>query len=83
MNDCLFASSGMNRRLNPSHYVHHEEILRRFFGPALQFIPHEPRTKTLIPFIYNASSSYGFRAASLHMSSNVICKLPDYFLTVT
>ena len=40
--------------------VNRETVLGRFVWSALRFIPNEPREKTLIPYIYNASNNDSF-----------------------
>ena len=40
--------------------VNREAVLERFVCSALRFIPHEPRKKTLISYIYNASNKDPF-----------------------
>ena len=37
-----------------------EAVLGRFVCSTIRFIPHEPRKKTLIPYIYNASNKDPF-----------------------
>ena len=49
-------SWGMNWSLGQTNRVNREAILRQFVCSALGFIPHEPRKKTLIPYIYNVSN---------------------------
>ena len=51
----FLGSYGMNRSAGQTNRVNHEAVLERFVCSALRFIPHEPRKKTLIPYIYNAS----------------------------
>ena len=45
----------MNRIAEQTNRVNREAVLVRFVCSALRFISHEPRKKTLIPYIYNAS----------------------------
>ena len=44
----------MNQSVGQTNRVDHEAVPRRVVCTALRFIPHEPRKKTLIPYIYNA-----------------------------
>ena len=46
----------MNRSAGQTNRVNRQAVLGRFVCSALQFIPHEPRKRTLIPYIYNASN---------------------------
>ena len=46
----------MNRSAEQTNRVNREAVLVRFVYSALRFISHEPRKKTLIPYIYNASN---------------------------
>ena len=56
-NECLFLGSwGMNRNAEQTNRPRTTSRFTLFVCPALQFIPHEPRKKTLIPYIYNASN---------------------------
>ena len=43
----------MNRNAGQTNRVTQEAVLGRFVCSALRFIPHEPRKKTIIPYIYN------------------------------
>ena len=53
----LFLGSwGMNCSTRQTNQVNREAVLGRFVCSALQFIPHEPRKKTPIPYIYNVSN---------------------------
>ena len=51
----FLGSWGMNRNAGQTNRVNREAILGGFVCSALRFIPHEPRKKTLIPYIYNVS----------------------------
>ena len=53
-------SWGMNRSTGQTNRVNREAVLGRFVCSALRFIPHEPRKKKLIPYIYNASNEGPF-----------------------
>ena len=53
-------SWGMNRSAGQTNRVNREAVLRWFVCSALRFIPHEPRKKTLIPYIYNVSNKDSF-----------------------
>ena len=61
-NECLFflGSWEMNRSAEQTNRVNREAVLVRFVCSALRFISHEPRKKTLIPYIYNASNKDPF-----------------------
>ena len=49
-NECLFLGSwGMNRSAEQTNRPRTASRFTRFVCPALRFIPHEPRKKTLIP----------------------------------
>ena len=48
-------SLGMNQSVGQTNCVNREAVLGRFVCSELQFIPYEPRKKTLIPYIYNVS----------------------------
>ena len=50
-NECLFSlgSWGMNRSAEQTNRTRNASRFTRFVCPALRFIPHEPRKKTLIP----------------------------------
>ena len=50
----------MNRSAEQTNRVNREAVLVRFVCSALRFISHEPRKKTLIPYIYNASNKDPF-----------------------
>ena len=50
----------MNRSAGQTNRVSREAVLGRFVCSALRFIPHEPRKKTLIPYIYNATNKDPF-----------------------
>ena len=56
----FLGSWGMNRSTGQTNRVNREAVLGRFVCSALRFIPHEPRKKTLIPYIYNASNEGPF-----------------------
>ena len=46
----------MNPRVGQTNRVNNQAVLGRFVCSALEFIPHEPSKKTLIPYIYTASN---------------------------
>ena len=46
----------MHRSAGQTNRVNREAVFGRFVCSALRFIPHEPRKKTLIPYIYNVSN---------------------------
>ena len=48
-------SLGMNQSTEQTNCANHVAVLGRFVCSALRFIPHEPRKKTLIPYIDNIS----------------------------
>ena len=50
----------MNRSAEQTNRVNSEAVLVRFVCSALRFISREPRKKTLIPYIYNASNKDPF-----------------------
>ena len=50
----------MNRSAEQTNRVNREAVFVRFVCSALRFISHEPRKKTLIPYIYNASNKDPF-----------------------
>ena len=52
----FLGSWGMNRSAGQANRVNRKAVLGRYVCSALQFIPHEPRKKTLIPYIYNVSN---------------------------
>ena len=56
----FLGSWGMNRSAGQTNRVNRVAVLVRFVCSALRFIPHEPRKKTLIPYIYNASNKDPF-----------------------
>ena len=56
----FLGSLGMNRSPGQTNRVNREAVLVRFVCSAQRFIPHEPRKKTLIPYIYNASNKDPF-----------------------
>ena len=61
-NECLFLGSwGMNRSVGQTNGVNREDVLGRFVCSALRLISHEPRKKTLIPYIYNAFNKGPFK----------------------
>ena len=51
----FLGSLGMKRSAGQTNGMNREAVLDQFVYSALQFIPHEPRKKTLIPYICNAS----------------------------
>ena len=69
----FLGSWGMNRSTGQTNRVNREAVLGRFVCSALRFIPHEPRKKTLIPYIYNASNEGPFRKFS---EKNYKLKIP-------
>ena len=56
----FLGSWDMNRSAEQTNRVNREAVLVRFVCSALRFISHEPRKKTLIPYIYNASNKDPF-----------------------
>ena len=56
----FLGSFEMNRSAEQTNRVNREAVLVRFVCSALRFISHEPRKKTLIPYIYNASNKDSF-----------------------
>ena len=56
----FLGSWGMNRSAGQTNRVNREAVLEWFVCSALRFIPHEPRKKTLIPYIYNVSKKDSF-----------------------
>ena len=56
----FLGSWGMNRSAKQTNRMNREAVLGRCVCSALRFIPREPRKKTLIPHIYNASNQGPF-----------------------
>ena len=56
----FLGSLGMNRSAGQTNRVNREAVLGRFVCSALRCILHEPRKKTLIPYIYNVSIKIPF-----------------------
>ena len=56
----FLGSWGKNRSAGQTNCVNREAVLGQFVCSVLRFIPNEPRKKTLIPYIYNASNNDPF-----------------------